>query len=111
MRLTIQEAAAYLAQGAANSPGNQGEDFGKSSPMALLLVIVFAIAVVFLIRSMTRHLKKVPTTFDEQRAEAAAPQRARRSAASAASDDQQPGEEETRGNSQSEQRDGSGSRA
>jgi flagellar biosynthesis/type III secretory pathway M-ring protein FliF/YscJ len=110
MRLTIQEAAAYLAQGAANSPANnQGEDFGKSSPVALLLLIVFAIAVVFLIRSMTRHLKKVPATFDEQPA-APQPQDAR-SAASEPADDQQPGEEEDRESSRSEQHRGSGSRA
>ncbi len=43
-----------------NDPGGQGEDFGKSSPVGLVLLILFAIAVVFLIRSMTKHLKKVP---------------------------------------------------
>lgn len=59
-------------------PGGQGEDFGKSSPVGLLLLVLFAIAVAFLIRSMTKHLKKLPTSFDEQRAAQAAPARARR---------------------------------
>lgn len=77
MRLTIHETAVFLAQAGAGNPGGQGEDFGKSSPMGLLVVILFGIAVVFLIRSMTRHLKKLPTTFDEERAAAAAPRRAR----------------------------------
>jgi Na+-transporting methylmalonyl-CoA/oxaloacetate decarboxylase gamma subunit len=44
--------------------GGQGEDFGKSSPVGLLVLILFLIAVVFLVRSMSKHLKKVPETFD-----------------------------------------------
>jgi hypothetical protein len=68
-------------------PGGRGEDFGKSSPVGLLLLILFGIAVAFLIRSMTKHLKKLPTTFDEQRAAEAAPRRARRAAERAAADD------------------------
>ncbi|GAA2812301.1 hypothetical protein [Saccharopolyspora taberi] len=59
-------------------PGGQGEDFGKSSPVGLLLLVLFAVAVVFLIRSMTKHLKKVPVAFDEQKAAAAAPARVKR---------------------------------
>jgi hypothetical protein len=73
--------AVVLAQAPPADPGGQGEDFGKSSPVGLLLLIVFAIAVAFLIRSMTKHLKKVPVVFDEQRAASAAPTRAKRAAA------------------------------
>jgi hypothetical protein len=93
MRMNVHEAVAVvLAQAPPppNDPGGQGEDFGKSSPVGLLLLILFGIAVAFLIRSMTKHLKKLPTTFDEQRAEEAAPRRARRAAeraAAAAADD------------------------
>lgn len=65
-------------------PGGQGEDFGKSSPLGLVLLIVFAIAVVFLIRSMTKHLKKLPVVFDEEKANAAAPARVKRAEAEAA---------------------------
>ncbi|WP_037367815.1 hypothetical protein [Amycolatopsis orientalis] len=48
--------------------GGQGEDFGKSSPVGLLVLILFLIAVVFLVRSMSKHLKKVPRTFDGEEA-------------------------------------------
>ncbi len=57
--------AVVLAQAPPADPGGQGEDFGKSSPVGLLLLIVFAIAVAFLIRSMTKHLKRVPASFDK----------------------------------------------
>lgn len=112
MRLTIHEAAAFLAQGAAGNPGGQGEDFGKSSPMGLLVVILFGIAVVFLIRSMTRHLKKLPTTFDEKRAAAAAPQRAR-GGPSPDAEQAQPtgGEDEALADSEPAQPDGTEQRA
>jgi hypothetical protein len=45
-------------------PGGRGEDFGKSSPVGFLVLIVFFIAVAFLMRSMTKHLKRVPPSFD-----------------------------------------------
>jgi H+/gluconate symporter-like permease len=45
--------------------GGQGEDFGKSSPLGFLVLILFMVAVVFLARSMTKHLKRVPASFDE----------------------------------------------
>ena len=40
------------------------EDVGKSGPLGLLLIVVLLIAVVFLGRSMGRHLKRVPRSFD-----------------------------------------------
>jgi hypothetical protein len=46
-------------------PGGRGEDFGKSSPLGFLVLIVFFIAVAFLVRSMTKHLKRVPASFDK----------------------------------------------
>ncbi|MGH3438229.1 MAG: hypothetical protein ACRDRN_17400 [Sciscionella sp.] len=49
--------------------GGQGEAFGKAAPVALIVIVLFFIAVAFLIRSMTKHLKKVPASFDpEERA-------------------------------------------
>ena len=47
-----------------NPPGGQGQEFGSSGPVALILIIVLFIAVAFLIRSMTKHLKRVPASFD-----------------------------------------------
>ncbi|MET0233943.1 MAG: hypothetical protein ABW224_04820 [Kibdelosporangium sp.] len=52
-----------------DDPGGRGEDFGKSSPVGLLVLLVFLVAVVFLARSMTKHLKRVPATFDEKPAD------------------------------------------
>ncbi|MEU8635605.1 hypothetical protein AB0C38_25860 [Amycolatopsis sp. NPDC048633] len=49
--------------------GGQGEDFGKSSPVGFLVLILFLIAVAFLVRSMTKHLKRVPASFDDPPAE------------------------------------------
>ncbi|WP_367138676.1 hypothetical protein [Saccharothrix sp. HUAS TT1] len=46
-------------------PGGQQEDFGKSSPLGLLMLVLFFIAVVFLVKSMNKHLRKLPASFDE----------------------------------------------
>lgn len=45
-------------------PGGQQEDFGKSSPLGLLLLVLFLIAVFFLVKSMNKHLRRVPASFD-----------------------------------------------
>ncbi|MDX8148303.1 hypothetical protein SK854_39745 [Lentzea sp. BCCO 10_0061] len=55
-----------------NDKGGQGEDFGKSSPVGLVLLIVFFIAIFFLVKSMNKHIKGLPASFDEP-AEGAAP--------------------------------------
>nr|WP_141983982.1 hypothetical protein [Saccharothrix saharensis] len=49
-------------------PGGQQEDFGKSSPLGLLILVLFFIAVFFLVKSMSKHLKKLPASFDEPEA-------------------------------------------
>ena len=54
---------AFVAQDPAPPPG-KGPEFGEASPLGLLVVILLGIAVVFLIRSMTKHLKRVPASFD-----------------------------------------------
>lgn len=54
--------AVVLAQQPDN--GGQGDDAGKASPVGLVLLILFLIAVVLLVRSMTKHLKRVPASFD-----------------------------------------------
>ncbi|WP_132876065.1 hypothetical protein [Tamaricihabitans halophyticus] len=46
--------------------GGRGADFGKSSPVGFLLLLLFLIAVVFLVRSMTKHLRKLPVSFEDQ---------------------------------------------
>jgi Na+-transporting methylmalonyl-CoA/oxaloacetate decarboxylase gamma subunit len=47
-----------LAAPAAPAPENR-----EASPIALVLVLVLLVALVFLIRSMNKHLRKVPESF------------------------------------------------
>jgi hypothetical protein len=46
-------------------PGGQGEDFGKAAPVALVLLLLFFLAVALLMRSMNKHLRRVPESFDD----------------------------------------------
>nr|WP_232251216.1 hypothetical protein [Actinoalloteichus sp. GBA129-24] len=70
-----------------DDPGGQGEDFGKSSPVGLVLMVLFFIAVGFLVRSMTRHLRKLPASFDTPEGGADADSAAEPGSASAAGSD------------------------
>jgi hypothetical protein len=45
-------------------PPGQGPEFGEASPLALVVVILLGIALAFLIRSMTKHLRRVPASFE-----------------------------------------------
>jgi len=58
-------ATLVLAQqpGTNDTPGK--EEFGKSSPLGLVVLLLFLIAVALLVRSMTKHLKRIPESFDE----------------------------------------------
>lgn len=44
---------------------DRGEEYGKSSPIALVLILLLGVALVLLIRSMSKHLRKVPESFDD----------------------------------------------
>ncbi|SPM31073.1 hypothetical protein MTAB308_4586, partial [Mycobacterium terramassiliense] len=59
----------YLIGVIADGPHNHGPDFGKASPVGLLVVVLLLIAILFLLRSMNRQLKKVPKTFDPEHPE------------------------------------------
>jgi hypothetical protein len=48
----------------AEGPKNTGPDFGKASPIGLLIVVLLLIGVFALVWSMNRHLKRVPESFD-----------------------------------------------
>ena len=56
-------AVAVLAD---DTPRRTGPDFGKASPLGLLVVVLLLISTFFLIRSMNRHLKKLPESFDRE---------------------------------------------
>jgi hypothetical protein len=49
-----------------DAPHNSGPDFGKASPLGLLVVVLLVIGVMFLVRSMNRHLRNLPDSFDTQ---------------------------------------------
>lgn len=48
---------------------NNGPDFGKASPIGLVVVVLLIVATVFLVRSMNKQLAKVPESFDRQNPE------------------------------------------
>jgi hypothetical protein len=54
----------------ADPPKNTGPDFGKASPLGLLIVVILLLCVFALVWSMNRHLKKLPESFDPPPAEA-----------------------------------------
>lgn len=54
---------------AEGGPGNTGPDFGKASPVGLLVIVLLVIAALFLVRSMNQQLKKVPKSFDRDHPE------------------------------------------
>ena len=51
----------WLADG---PPRNTGPDFGKASPVGLLIIVLLLICTCLLVWSMNRHLKKLPERFD-----------------------------------------------
>ena len=60
MTTATTAAMTVLAAASNQSP----EDVGKSGPLGLLLTLVLLGAVLFLGRSMGKHLKRVPRSFD-----------------------------------------------
>lgn len=50
--------------GADGVPRDTGPDFGKASPVGLLVIVVLMLATFALVRSMNRQLKKLPESFD-----------------------------------------------
>ena len=51
------------------APRDTGPDFGKASPFGLLIVVLLLIGTFLLVRSMNRHLRKLPESFDRDNPE------------------------------------------
>jgi hypothetical protein len=52
--------------GPGNPPGSErGEEFGKTSPIALVVILLLGLATVLLIRSMNKRLRNVPASFGD----------------------------------------------
>lgn len=45
-------------------PADKGEEFGKASPIGLVVILLLGIATVLLIRNMTKRIRKLPASFD-----------------------------------------------
>ena len=58
-----QTVGLVLAQDPAPPPG-KGDEFGKASPVGLVVLVVLFLATILLVRSMNKHLRKVPPSFD-----------------------------------------------
>jgi Na+-transporting methylmalonyl-CoA/oxaloacetate decarboxylase gamma subunit len=46
-------------------PPGKGEEFGKASPIGLVVILLLLLATVFLVRSMSKHIRRVPASFDD----------------------------------------------
>ena len=58
-----QTVGLVLAQDPAPPPG-KGEEFGKASPVGLVVLVVLFLATILQVRSMNKHLRQVPASFD-----------------------------------------------
>ena len=59
-------AVGLLAQ---DPPRATGPEFGKASPVGLLVLVLLLIGTFLLVRSMNRQLRKVPKSFDSEASE------------------------------------------
>ncbi len=57
-----QAVALVPAQNPAPPPG-RGDEFGKASPIGLVVILLLGIATTLLIRSMTKRLRRLPPSF------------------------------------------------
>ncbi len=65
----------FPAQDPAPPPG-KGPEFGKASPVALVIILLMALATFVLMRSMSKRIKRLPASFERNDADSgAAPQR------------------------------------
>lgn len=58
---------ALLAQNTTTNP--TGPEFGKASPIGLVIVLVLLAGTVLLVRSMNKHIKKLPADFSREHPE------------------------------------------
>lgn len=61
MTVGLTYMSSLLAQ---DEPGRTGPDFGKASPVGLIIVVLLLIGTFLLVWSMNRHLRRLPKSFD-----------------------------------------------
>lgn len=52
-----------------DAPRNTGPDFGKASPLGLVVIVILLLGTFLLVWSMNQHLKKLPDSFDPEHPE------------------------------------------
>ncbi|MCX2714454.1 hypothetical protein [Mycolicibacterium sp. J2] len=52
-----------------DGPRDTGPDFGKASPLGLVVVVLLMVGTFALVWSMNRHLKRLPDSFDPEHPE------------------------------------------
>ncbi|WP_408611321.1 hypothetical protein [Lolliginicoccus lacisalsi] len=62
----LAEGATFLAQ---NGVETTGPEFGKAPPVAAAIIVLLAIGLFLLIRSMNKHLARLPETFEREHPE------------------------------------------
>jgi hypothetical protein len=90
----VGTAVTVLAQDPAPPPG-EGPEFGEASPIALVVILALGLAVVFLVVSMTRRIRRLPESFgppDEESGEDAVRDEAAADATEPASQSSSPSE-------------------
>lgn len=66
--MNVLSAPTHVAMLLAEEPA-RGPEFGKASPVGLLIILLLLVAVFLLIRSMNKQLKKLPESFDTENPE------------------------------------------
>nr|WP_051024979.1 hypothetical protein [Nocardia aobensis] len=67
MMSTLFAQTALLAQNTTTNP--TGPEFGKASPLGLVIILVLLAGTVLLIRSMNKHIKRLPADFSREHPE------------------------------------------
>jgi hypothetical protein len=45
-------------------PPGKGEEFGKASPVALVVILTLVVATILLIRGMSKRIRRLPASFE-----------------------------------------------
>ncbi|MFI5778033.1 hypothetical protein [Nocardia sp. NPDC051570] len=53
----------------AQSTNPTGPEFGKASPLGLVIILILLVGTVLLIRSMNKHIKRLPAEFSPEHPE------------------------------------------
>ncbi|MEU4316070.1 hypothetical protein [Nocardia sp. NPDC024068] len=68
--MPVSQLPALTATLLAQTPGTPtGPEFGKASPLGLAVVLILLIGTFLLVRSMNKHLKNLPETFEPEHPE------------------------------------------